>query len=221
MKNKKLIVYGHGKFAEYVRYVFTNDSEYNVIGFCLESSYLDKLNITKDKNEILNFDNLEENYSPDQYDLFIAVGNDKIRERLFLSGKKKGFFMANYISTKTILWENLSLGQNVFISEDTGIQPFVKIGDNTIIIGAKIGHHSIVGANSLLSTTIIGANVKIGNNCFLGINSSVKPNIEIGERNIIGMGSIITKNTGELEVFSMPAAIKRKVNYSDVSDKFL
>ncbi len=221
MKNKKLIVYGHGKFAEYVRYVFTHDSDYDVIGFCLESSYLAKLNKVEGKSEIFNFDNLEENYNPDQYDLFIAVGNDKIRERLFLSGKEKGFFMANYISTKAILWKNLSLGQNVFISEDSAIQPFVKIGDNTIIIGAKIGHHSTIGANSLLSTCIIGANVKIGNNCFLGINSSVKSNIEIGDRNIIGMGSIITKNTGELEVFTTQAAIKRKLNYSDISDRYL
>ncbi len=221
MKNKKLIIYGYGKFAEYVRYVFTHDTDYDVINFCLEASYLAKLNIIEGESEIFNFDNLEENYNPDQYDLFIAVGNDKIRERLFLSGKKKGFVMANYISKKTILWENLSLGQNVFISEDSAFQPFVKIGDNTIIIGAKIGHHSIIGANSLLSTCVIGANVKIGNNCFLGINSSVKSNIEIGDRNIIGMGSIITKNTGELEVFTTPAAIKRKLNYSDISDRYL
>ena len=221
MKNKKLIVYGHGKFAEYVRYVFTHDSDYDVIGFCLESTYLAKLNMVEGENEIINFDNLEENYNPDQYDLFIAVGNDKIRERLFLSGKKKGFLMANYISTKAILWENLSFGQNVFISEDSAIQPFVKIGDNTTIIGAKIGHHSTIGANSLLSTSVIGANVKIGNNCFVGINSSVKTDVEIGDRNIIGMGSIITKNTGEFEVFTTPAAIKRNVTYNDISDKYL
>lgn len=221
MKNKKLIVYGHGKFAEYVRYAFTLDSEYDVIGFCLESTYLANFNLEEGKSEIFNFDNLEDNYNPNDYDLFIAVGNDKIRERLFLSGINKGYFMANYISKNTILWENLSLGQNVFISEDSAIQPFVKIGNNTIIIGAKIGHHSIIGANSLLSTCVIGANVKIGNNCFLGINSSVKSNVEIKDRNIIGMGSIITKNTGELEVYTTPAAIKRKLNYSDISERYL
>lgn len=129
--------------------------------------------------------------------------------------------MANYISTKAIRWKNLCLGQNVFVSEDSAIQPFIQIGDNTIIIGAKIGHHSNIGANSLLSTCVIGANVKIGNNCFLGINSSVNSNVEIGDRNIIGMGSVITKSTAELEVFTTPAAIKRKVNYIDISDKFL
>lgn len=220
MKNKKLIIYGYGKYAEYVKYVFTHDSQYEVIGFCLEATYITNLNMGKNKNELITFESLEEYYSPRQFDLFIAVGNDKIRERLFLAGKEKGFIMANYISTKTIIWENLSVGQNVFISEDSAIQPFVKIGDNTIIIGAKIGHHSTIGANSLLSTCIIGANVKIGNNCFLGINSSVKSNIEIRDRNIIGMGSVITKNTGEFEVFTTPSAIKRKLNYSDISDKY-
>ena len=38
MPKKKLIIYGTGSFAEYVSYVFENDSPYEVCGFCMESS---------------------------------------------------------------------------------------------------------------------------------------------------------------------------------------
>lgn len=221
MKKNKLIIYGHGKYAEYVKYAFTNDTTYEVIGFCLESSYLSTLKSTEGDKEIFNFDNIEENFPPDQYDLFIAVGSDKVRERLFLSALSKGFSPINYISSKALFWDNLKLGKNVFISENSAIQPFVEIGDNTIIIGAEIGHHCIIGSHSLLSTCVIGATARIGNNCFLGINSSVKNGLQIGDKNIIGMGCIMTRNTGDLEVYSTPSAVKRKVTYTDIADRFL
>lgn len=36
--------------------------------------------------------------------------------------------------------------------------------------------------------------IKIGNNCFIGINSILMPNVEIGDNCVIGAGSIVTKN---------------------------
>jgi len=36
--------------------------------------------------------------------------------------------------------------------------------------------------------------IKIGNNCFIGMNSIVLPNVEIGDNVIVGAGSVITKN---------------------------
>src|SRR5690606_4756012 len=103
----------------------------------------------------------------------------------------------------------LKTGENVFISEDTAIQPFVEIGNNTILIGARIGHHSIIGSNVLLSLSFVGANCKIGNNSFIGLNSAIKPGVSIGNFNIIGMGCNIIKNTKDREVYSAPKAQKR------------
>jgi acetyltransferase-like isoleucine patch superfamily enzyme len=35
---------------------------------------------------------------------------------------------------------------------------------------------------------------KIGNNCFIGINSIIMPGVTIGNEVIIGAGSVVTKN---------------------------
>lgn len=221
MKDKKLIIYGVGEFAEYIGYAFSNDSEYIVSGYCVEKSYIKKTKREEPHDELMNFDNLEEKYPPGEYSLFIAVGNDAVRERIFQQAKRKGYSLANYVASRSIHWEDLKIGENVFISEDTAIQPFVEIGDNSIFIGARIGHHSIIGSNVLLSLSFVGANCKIGNNSFIGLNSAIKPGVSIGNFNIIGMGCNIIKNTADGEVYSAPKAQKRSVSYSELGKKYL
>jgi len=222
MMKKKLIIYGSGNFAEYIRYAFDHDSDYDVEAFCLEASYLLKLTDRSQNDlEILNFNTLRDTHSPSNYDLFIAIGNDLLRERIFNEAESMGFKLANYISSKAIVWENIQVGKNVFISEDTAIQPFVEIGDNTIMIGPRIGHHSKIGSHVLLSLSFIGANSNIGDNSFLGLNSAIKPNTIIGKRNIIGMGCNITRNTEENEVYSSASANKRNLSYQDLNGKYL
>jgi sugar O-acyltransferase (sialic acid O-acetyltransferase NeuD family) len=219
---KNLIIYGIGNFAEYIRYAFDQDSAYTVKAFCLEASYLPPITKrTQNGLEILNFNTLRNTYSPSRFELFIAIGNDAIRERIFNEANSMGFKLANYLSSKATVWENIQFGKNVFISEDTGIQPFVEIGDNTIIIGSKIGHHSKIGSHVLLSLSHIGANSIIGNNSFLGLNSVIKPNTIIEKNNIIGMGCNITKNTRVNEVYSSASSKKRNLNYQDLNGKYL
>ncbi|MCM8570474.1 hypothetical protein NE848_13855 [Gramella jeungdoensis] len=221
MKNKKLIIYGIGKFAEYIAFLFNSDSDYHVEAFCVEKNFITKNNNNPNKIPLIPLEKISESCPPNQYEMFVAVGNDRVRERIYGKIKSKGYKFASYISTKATVFDNLKVGENTFISEDTAIQPFVSIDDNTILIGAKIGHHSKIGRNVLLSLTSIGANVIIGNNSFLGINSTVKSNISIGNNNIIGMGCIISHNTNDCEVFTAAKSIKRKLTSEDISDKYL
>ena len=74
--------------------------------------------------------------------------------------------------------------------------------DNTIIkrgtkIGSlvNIGHNCIIGENCILTCQIVtsGSSV-IGNNVFMGVNSTVKNGINIGSRVTIGQGAVVTKN---------------------------
>lgn len=220
MKNKKLIIYGIGEFAEYIAYAFKNDSEYEVVAFCVESEFLSTQNANSEY-PVLEFEKLSNVYPPELFELFIAVGNDRVRERIFSVSKERGYILASYISSKAICWENLIYGENVFISEDSGIQPFVEVKENTIIIGAKIGHHSVIGKNVLLSLTFIGANVTVGDNSFLGLNSAVKPNLKIGSRNIIGMGCNIINSTKDGEIYSAPKAKKRSISSGRMNSKYL
>ncbi|MCY2686978.1 acetyltransferase [Salinimicrobium sp. TH3] len=218
---KKLIIYGLGKFAEYIAYVFNQDSPYDVVAYCVEGSYLKvKKEISSDL-PLINFDDIESKFSPEEYELFITVGNDIVRERIFLAAKSKGYKLASYVSSFASYMENLKYGENVFIGGGSGIQPFVEIEDNCILIGVRIGHHTKVCKNSLLSHPVIGSNVVIGQNSFLGINCSIKPDVKIGKRNVIGMGAVITKDTGDGEVYSPSPTKKRTITYDKMNNKHL
>lgn len=219
MKNKKLFIYGVGGLADYAAYVFENDSEFEVLGSCIEKNYLKKN--MEDSQEIKVYEEIEDQLIQENIFLFIAVGNNIVRERIYKLSKQKGIQMATYISSKASTWANLQIGDNCFIGEGSIIQPFVKIGSNSILFGARIGHHCQIGDHVLLSGPTIGGNVNIGNFSFLGLNSVVLQNLEIGPKNIIGMGVSIKSSTQEGEVYSSATFIKRKVNFDDISNNYL
>lgn len=219
MKKKKLFIYGVGGLAEYAGYVFENDSDFKIVGHCIEKKYLEKDPNVSAKIKIYE-EILDEFHQEDTF-LFIAVGNNVIRERVYQNACQRGIKMATYISSKASTWPNLAVEDNCFIGEGSVIQPFVKIGSNSILFGARIGHHCQIGSHVLLSGPTIGGNVKIGNFSFLGLNSVVLQNLEIGAKNIIGMGVSIKTSTGDGEVYSSPNFTKRKVNFDDISKNYL
>lgn len=221
MKNKKLILYGVGHFAECVAYMFTQDSQYEVEAFCVESKYHTEEQVLYEKIPLVSFDNIEETYPPEEYEMFITTGHNGIRERIFNEAKHKGYKLASYVCSKSLHWNNLKIGENVFIDMATAIQCFTEIEDNTFLIAAHIGHHTHIGKNSLISEAVLGADVVIGNNCFLGINSCVKSHVKIGNNNIIGMGSIIAKDTGDNEIYTTKYAVKRDIPIEKVISTYL
>lgn len=216
---KKLVIYGVGKFAEYVGYVFENDTDYKVIAYCIEDEFL-KQNSFCNK-PITSFENLNNEYPPDDFSLFIAVGNNKIRERLYNRATEIGYDFPSYLSSKSSHWKNLIIGKNVFIDEGCVLQPFINISDNTILFTSQIGHHTQIGKHTLVSGSKTGGNVKIGDHCYLGLNASIKQNVEIASGTIIGMGCIIEKNVLESSVFTHKGTTKRNLDANQISRLFL
>lgn len=218
MQNKKLIIYGIGKLADYAAYVFQEDSNFNIIAYCIEEDYL---KAHPQLNNIQSFENLQGELLKSDTFLFVAVGNNLIRERIFSIARQKGFKLATYISSRASTWSNLKIGQNCFIGEGSIIQPFVEIKNNSFLFGARLGHHCIIGENVLLSGPTIGGDVSVGDFTFIGLNSVIQQNIKIGKKNIIGMGVAITKTTSDNSVFSAPKVKKRDITYDQISDNYL
>lgn len=201
-----VIIYGTGSMAEYAAYVISNDSAYNVVGLCFE-------NAAENQREVngypfYNFCNLDEIFPPENYQLFIAVGINKERQRIFDLAKSKGYTMISYISSKANTWPDLIHGENTLISEGSTISAFAKLGHNSFLLGANLGHHVTIGNHCLLSGPSMGGRVHIGDFSFLGINSSIQQNVKIGSNNIIGMGSIIHKDTGDDEIHHVSRSTK-------------
>jgi sugar O-acyltransferase (sialic acid O-acetyltransferase NeuD family) len=198
----KVIIYGTGKMAEFICYSFMNDSDYNVVAFCVDDAYVPPAGSMLLGLPILSLTQVIKDFPPETHKMHIAIGRNSARESVYHRVSESGYSFANYLSSKANVWPDLVFGHNTFIDQCCDIQPFVSIGNNCMLIGARIGHHSTIENNVLLSGNILAGNVTIGCNSFLGINSAVKEDIVIGSHNIIGAGVFINKNTEDYAIVS-------------------
>lgn len=112
----------------------------------------------------------------------------------------------------------IKIGKNVFISMGAWLdvrRGHIVIGDYAAITsGCKILSHDrtlgLLGKSKRgPQTTIIGQRV------FIGMNSIILPGVKIGDRSIIGAGSVISKNVPEgCVVVSSKAHIVKRLNKS-------
>lgn len=216
----KVIIFGVGKLADYVHFVLTNDSPYEVVAFCIEEAFMPEIRTVRDL-PIIDFEQLPSVYPPDNFKIFIAVGNNSVREGIYHKVKENGYSCITYTSSKAVVWFDLSCGDNVFIGEGCILQPFVSIGSNSMLFAARVGHHCNVGNNVMLSGCVLGGNAHIGDNSFLGLNSTVNQNLKIGKANIIGVGANIGSDTNDYEVYTSNSTVKRAVSSQRIKNEYL
>jgi sugar O-acyltransferase (sialic acid O-acetyltransferase NeuD family) len=195
---KKIVVFGIGDFARQVTFYFKNDSNFEIVAYTVDAKFNNEKSFLD--LPVVDFEQIHEKYPPEKYEMFIAIGFNKLnktREVKFKEAKTKGYKLVSYICSKNFVWNDLEIGENCFIMEGNVIQLSVKISDNVIIcIGNRIGHNGIIEENCFITSGVmIGGFSRIKKNTFIGLNSTIKSNIIIEENNILGAGSIILKNT--------------------------
>lgn len=215
IKTKKLLIIGDSAFAEIAYEYFTFDSEYDVVGFAVESAYLKK-------NElfglpVLAFEKVEEYFDPAEVEFYAALVYsqlNRLRKRLYQAAKGKGYRPASYVSSHAFVWQNVQLGEHCFIFEDNTLQPFVKIGNNVVLwSGNHIGHHSVVQDNCFISShVVISGFCDIGENTFMGVNSTVANNVFIGRDSWISPSVTIMKNTNADSLYKAVPSEPAKVS---------
>lgn len=201
---KKLVVFGYGDIAQIAKFYFEKDTDYRVSAFCLDQDFISEK--VFEGLPVVPFETLETNFSPDEFDLFLAISYtemNKLRERKFHEAKAKGYKLVTYVSPDCTYRSQFPPGENCFIFEDNTIQPFVKIGDNvTIWSGNHIGHHSEIKSHNFISShVVISGHCIVDQNCFLGVNSTIAHNVHIHSETLVGAGAIIAKSTESKGVY--------------------
>lgn len=107
---------------------------------------------------------------------------------------------------------NVSIGNNSFLSANNDI----KIGNNVIMssyVFITDHDHGFADMEKNISQQPLseGGSVKIGDNVFLGVKSSVLKNVTIGERSVIAANAVVTKDVPTYSVVAgNPARIIKK-----------
>jgi sugar O-acyltransferase (sialic acid O-acetyltransferase NeuD family) len=214
-KTKKLVIIGDSAFAEVAYECFTHDSEYNVVGFAVETAYLKRSVLFG--LPIVPFEQIEEHFNPNEVEFYAALVYtqlNRLRTRFYLAAKAKGYRSATYISSRAFVWQNAVIGEHCFIFEQNTIQPFVRIGHNVVLwSGNHIGHHSVIQDHCFISShVVISGFCKIGSNTFMGVNCTLGNNVNIGEDNWIGPSVTLLKGTEPNLLFKVEQPEPAKVS---------
>ena len=93
------------------------------------------------------------------------------------------------------------------------ISPTARVGKGTIIMANSVIQSDIVGENCIINTSVsidhdckinshthicpgvnIAGGVSIGKSCWIGIGAKIIENVKIGNNVLVGAGSVVTKN---------------------------
>lgn len=120
---------------------------------------------------------------------------------------------------KYLRWRGVRIGENCSIYTDIdafGSEPWlIEIRDNvTLTRGVTFITHD--GSSRIFRSEIPGGSkfgdrfgrILIHDSCFIGVNSIIMPDVEIGPRSIVGAGSVVNKNVPtETVVAGVPARV--------------
>ena len=212
---KQLLIFGDSSFAEVAYECFTHDSDFEVIGFVVESAYITKSELFG--LPVVPLEDLEKHFPSRDLYFYVALVYsqlNRLRTRIFLLLKSMGYRPASYFSSKASIWHNVIFGEHCFVFEDNTLQPFVRIGDNVVLwSGNHIGHHTHVHDNCFISShVIVSGHCIIGAHSFLGVNSTLANNVALGKDNWIGPSTLVIKNTDDASLIKTDAPTASKIS---------
>jgi len=138
----------------------------------------------------------------------VAVGDNRIRKKLFEKLVAVGLQPLTLISPAAYVSPSATIGQGVVVMPGAVINTCVEVGQNVIVnTRASIDHDCIISSHTHIApgTTLAGS-VFVGEGSFLGTGSSVIPEIRIEEWVTIGAGSVVISNiSSNVTVVGVPA----------------
>lgn len=210
----KVVIFGTGEFAQVAAVYLEADAPHQVVAFTVDGARRDQEQLLG--REVVPFEDLPRCFPPGEYELFLAIGFkglNQARAEVFQRVKALGYHCLSYICSRAIQWGHVEVGENCFVFENNVLQPFVRIGDNSILwSGNHVGHHAQIGSHCFITShVVISGGTEIGDYCFVGVNATLGDHIQVAPRCVIGAGALVLKNTEEGGAYFGTAAEKARV----------
>ena len=160
--------------------------------------------------ERINFDSLKKHKN--EYECVIAVGEPSSRAKLFQKLLDENIKLTSLFDPTAIVSPTANIGIGTILCEYSTIHTGVELGCNTLIQPfCDIGHDIKVGNHTVLSPFCApGGGIIFGERVYVGMQSSLKELLTIGDDAIIGMGSVVFRDVPPgATVIGNPARITR------------
>ena len=189
----KLIIIGAGGHGRVVADVVRRDGLYKEIAFLDDAipavgfgyPYLGK---------VAEF----EKYAND-YDVFVAIGNNQIRRKITETVKGQGGRVVTVIASEAIVGSGVTIGVGSVILPRAVVNAGTCIGNSVIINTASVlDHDCVVGDFSHIAVgASLSGSVHIGENTWIDAGAVVKTNVRICDGCKVDVGSAVNCNLEE------------------------
>ena len=208
MKSKFLVI-GAGGHARSVLDIVLQNGEYSEIA-CLDSSWPYRRHIEGlEAVPIIGTDSdLESLFIKGYKYIFVALGNNKIRHRLFLQAVSIGYKPVNIISQHSFISPRVSLGKGICVMAGAVVNVNSIIENNCIInTRCSIDHDCHISESCHIAPGVtLSGNVHVGEGAWIGTGTSVIDNIVVGKWSYIGSGAAVVDNTEpDMLYYGVPA----------------
>ncbi len=129
-------------------------------------------------------------------EVYLAIGDNNLRMKVFKSLKKYRIRFPNLISKDAMISKYFKKGKGNFINKKAFIGTDVIMGDNNIVnTGSVLEHQAKIGSHTHIGPkAVLGGHVNIGNNVLIGLGAKIVSSIKICSNCTIGAGAVVTKN---------------------------
>jgi sugar O-acyltransferase (sialic acid O-acetyltransferase NeuD family) len=191
---KPVVIFGAGDFARIAYVSLVHDSPHTVAAFTVHERLMpgpELLGVP-----VVPFETLLDRHPPDAFAMLVAVGFSRVnraRAEVYAECKRLGYELVTYVSSRATCWGDVEIGENSFVCEAAVLQPFVRIGADTVLwSGSHVGHDTVIGDHVFIAPrAAISGNCRIGPYCFVGVNATVRDGIAIPASCVIGAGAVV------------------------------
>jgi sugar O-acyltransferase (sialic acid O-acetyltransferase NeuD family) len=144
-------------------------------------------------------------------DVFIAVGNAKIRQKLMERDAERTFPVL--VHPNAVVAKGVEIGEGSVVMAGAVINPGAKIGKGCIInTSSSVDHDSVVSDYCHVSVGAhISGTVVVGTGTWIGAGATVSNNINICGGCLIGAGAVVIKDINEPGTYvGVPVKISKK-----------
>jgi sugar O-acyltransferase (sialic acid O-acetyltransferase NeuD family) len=193
-----VVIFGCRSLASLLWHCMKYDAGREVAAFTVD--VLPQGGTTHEGLPLVPFGEIADRYPPHEYEMLIPIDYSEInglrRTRCDLA-IQLGYHLTSYVSSCAVVPGDVIISDNCMLFEQAILQPFARLGKNTIIrAGANIGHHSVVGDHCFISSGVVtGGKVQIGEQCYIGLGAILRDNIRIAQRCLIGAGAVVIADT--------------------------
>ena len=138
-------------------------------------------------------------FNPEEYMIIVAVADSKDRADIVAKLPKETKYFTFIHPSVHIMDDNIQVGVGSFIGANSILTTNIKLGNHALLNrGNHIGHDSVAGDFfSMMPNAVVGGNVTLGDNVYLGSCSNIREKINITSDVLIGMNAAVVKDITE------------------------